>query len=204
MLEFFFAAGLRTDYGASKTLRVLAYNTKTNMAELEIHHEGHESDAAGRTVGIQAAVLAVALAIVSIMSHRTHTEAIITKSEANDAWSHYQAARIKSHNVELGLNLLVVIGAKGGAAEKMAADYEGQKKKYEAQAKDIQKEAEGHEEASKVAEHRALRYDLGEGLLEIALVLSSIYFIARKMMFPVIGVIAGVAGIAIAVTGLMV
>jgi len=43
---------------------------------------------------------------------------------------------------------------------------------------------------------------VGEGLLEIALVLSSIYFIARKMMFPVIGVIAGVAGIAFALTGL--
>ena len=81
-------------------------------------------------VGILAAVLAVALAIVSIMSHRTHTEAIITKSEANDAWAHYQASRVKSHNVELGLNLLVVLGAKGEAAEKMAADYEG-KKKYE-------------------------------------------------------------------------
>ncbi|HEY1183731.1 MAG TPA: DUF4337 domain-containing protein [Bryobacteraceae bacterium] len=172
------------------------------MAELEIHHEGHESDSTGQMVGILAAVLAVALAIVSIMSHRTHTEAIITKSEANDAWSHYQAARIKTHNVELGLNLLLVLGAKGEAAEKMKADNEAQKKKYDSQAKDIQKEAEGHEAASQAAEHRALRYDVGEGLLEIALVLSSIYFIARKMMFPVIGVIAGVAGIAFALTGL--
>jgi len=172
------------------------------MAELEIHHEGHESDGKGQRVGVLAAVLAVALAIVSIMSHRTHTEAIITKSEANDAWSHYQAARIKTHNVELGLNLLLVLGAKGEAAEKMKADNEAQKKKYDSQAKDIQKEAEGHEAASQAAEHRALRYDVGEGLLEIALVLSSIYFIARKMMFPVIGVIAGVAGIAFALTGL--
>ena len=172
------------------------------MAELEIHHEGHESDGAGQMVGILAAVLAVALAIVSIMSHRTHTEAIITKSEANDAWSHYQASRIKTHNVELGLNLLVVLGAKGEAAGKMKADNEAQLKKYDKQGKDIQKEAEGHEEASQAAEHRALRYDVGEGLLEIALVLSSIYFISRKMMFPWIGLIAGVAGIAIALTGL--
>ena len=101
------------------------------MAELEIHHEGHESDGKGQMVGILAAVLAVALAIVSIMSHRTHTEAIITRSEANDAWSYYQAARIKAHNVELGLNLLVVLGAKGDAAEKMKADNEAQKKKYD-------------------------------------------------------------------------
>ena len=44
---------------------------------------------------------------------------------------------------------------------------------------------------------------LGEGLLEIALVLSSLYFISRKKMFPVIGVVAGIAGVAIAVTGLL-
>ena len=54
------------------------------------------------------------------------------------------------------------------------------------------------------AEHRALRYDLGEGLLEIALVLSSLYFISRKQMFPVIGIVAGIAGAALAITGLLV
>ena len=42
-----------------------------------------------------------------------------------------------------------------------------------------------------------------EGLLEIALVLSSLYFISRKKMFPVIGVLAGIAGAAIAITGLL-
>src|ERR1017187_5467286 len=47
-------------------------NTGTNMAELEIHHEGeHGSDPMGQKVGILAAVLAVGLALVSISSHRT-------------------------------------------------------------------------------------------------------------------------------------
>ena len=172
------------------------------MAELEIHHEGHEHDPKGQVIGIMAAVLAVMLAVVSIMSHRTHTEAIISKSEANDSWSEYQANRIKAHNVELGSSLLVVLGAKGEAAEKMRVDNEAKLKKYEAKSEEIRKEAEGHAKASEAAEHRGLRYDLGEGLLEIALVLSSIYFISRKLMFPWIGLIAGIAGIAIALTGL--
>jgi len=180
----------------------LAYNTKTDMAELEIHHEGHEHDPKGQLVGIMAAILAVALAIVSIMSHRTHTEAIITKSEANDRWAEYQATKIKLHNVELGSSLLVVLDAKGDAAEKMRADNGKKLKKYDEESKDIEKEARGHDAASDAAEHRGLRYDIGEGLLEIALVLSSIYFISRKTMFPWIGLIAGIAGIAIALTGL--
>ena len=38
----------------------------------------------GQRVGIMAAVLAVLLAIVTIASHRTHTDAIIARLEAND------------------------------------------------------------------------------------------------------------------------
>jgi len=83
------------------------------------------------------------------------------------------------------------------------ADYKAQEQKYEAQGKQIQEEAKKSEEAAEADERRALRYDLGEGLLEIGLVLSSLYFISHKMMFPVMGVIAGVAGGAIAVTGLL-
>lgn len=153
-------------------------------------------------IGIMAAILAVALAIVSIMSHRTHTEAIIAKSEANDTWAQYQATRIKAHNVELGSSLLDVLGAKGDAADKMRAGNEKKLAKYEEEGKAIMAKAEGFEAATKADENRGLRYDIGEGLLEIALVLSSIYFISRKIMFPWIGLIAGIAGIAFAVAGL--
>ena len=64
-------------------------------------------------------------------------------------------------------------------------------------------QAREKEAESNRVEARALRYDVGEGLLEIALVLSSLYFISRKMLFPVIGVIAGIAGVVLAVAGLM-
>jgi Domain of unknown function (DUF4337) len=86
----------------------------------------------------------------------------------------------------------------------MLKDYEGQKGKYEEQSNDIQKEARAAETAAEGDEHRALRYDLGEGLLEIGLVLSSLYFISHKKLFPVMGVLAGLVGAGIAVTGLMV
>jgi hypothetical protein len=173
------------------------------MAELEIHHEGNESDPTGKMVGVIAAVLAVFLAIVTIASHRTHTAAIMHKATANDSWSHYQSVRVKYHSLELGENLLAVLGAKGEAAGKMLADYGSQKKKYDAQGKEIQEEAQHAGEAAEADEHRALRYDIGEGLLEIGLVLSSLYFISRKKMFPVLGVIAGITGTAIAITGLL-
>jgi hypothetical protein len=173
------------------------------MAELEIHHENEgKSDPMGQKIGILAAILAVGLAIVTIASHRTHTTAIMSKSSANDAWAHYQATRMKYHNLELGQSLVQVFGAKGGPADAMLADSASQMKKYDKESKDIQTEADRDDHAAEAAEDRALRYDFGEGLLEIALVLSSMYFISRKKMFPVIGVIAGIAGTVIAVSGL--
>jgi len=174
------------------------------MPELEIHHESeHAIDPAGQKVGVLAAVLAVALAVVTIASHRTHTSAIIHKSNANDSWSHYQSGRVKYHNLELGENLLAVLGAKSEAAAKMQADYKAEKQKYEEQGKQIQEEAQKAEAAAEADERRALRYDLGEGLLEIGLVLSSLYFISHRKMFPVMGIIAGLVGGAIALTGVL-
>jgi hypothetical protein len=174
------------------------------MAELEIHTEHeHKPDPVGQKVGILAAVLAVALAIVTIASHRTHTAAIMHKSTANDDWAHYQATRVKYHNLELGESLVKVFGAKGGAADQMITDSESQMKRYDQQAKEIQAEADRDDHAAEADEVRALRYDFGEGLLEIGLVLSSLYFISKKGMFPVMGIIAGVLGIAIAISGLM-
>lgn len=175
------------------------------MAELEIHHESeHAIDPTGQSVGVLAAILAVLLAVVTIASHRTHTAAIIHKSSANDAWQHYQSARVKYHNLELGEDLLAVIGAKNDAADKMLNDYRGQKKKYEKQQDEISAEAQSAQEEAERDERRALRYDLGEGLLEIALVLSSLFFISRKKMFPAMGVIAGLAGVVLAATGLFI
>jgi len=174
------------------------------MAELEIHHEGHETDSLGQKVGVLAAVLAVLLAVVSIASHRTHTAAIMHKSTANDQWAHYQSSRVKYHNLELGENLLDVLAAKGDAADRMRTDYAAQMKKYAAEGKQIQDDAQHADEAAEADESRALRYDFGEGLLEIGLVLTSLYFISRKKMFPVMGVLAGLAGAVIALTGLVV
>jgi Domain of unknown function (DUF4337) len=170
------------------------------MPELEIHDESeHTIDPPGQRVGALAALLAVALAIVTIASHRTHTAAIIHKSEANDSWQRYQSTRVKVHTLELGEELVTAIGAKG--TEKALADFTAQKKVQEAKGKQIQAEAQEHGGQAEADERRGLRYDIGEGLLEIGLVLSSLYFISHRKMFPAMGVIAGIGGVVIAASG---
>jgi hypothetical protein len=173
------------------------------MPEIEIKTEGGESDPRGQKVGVLAAVLAVCLAVVSIQSHRAHTTAVVERSEANDKWSQYQSNRIKFHSLELGVDLMHVLGSDKPAAEQTSARYEVQKTKYENESKEVKEEATKKEQETLHTEDKALRYDLGEGMLEIGVVMASLYFIARKRLFPVVSLIFGVLGIVVAISGVL-
>ena len=63
------------------------------------------------------------------------------------------------------------------------------------------KEAQAKDVEQKVEEKRALRFDIGEGLLELGLVLCSLFFLARKRFFPIFGVIASIAGTTMGIWG---
>jgi hypothetical protein len=172
------------------------------MAELEVHTHHESSDPDGKRIGVLASLIAVALAIVTIVSHRAHTEAVLIKSDANDQWSYYQSKRIKFHSLELGEDLMSTLAPKGPDAQKMLDKYAAQKKKYGQDSDTAQAAAKARDDEAAHVEARALRYDFGEGLLEIGLVLTSLYFISRSKLFPVAGLISAIAGTAIALSGL--
>ncbi len=174
------------------------------MAELEIHHEGHETDPFGMRIGILTSVLAVLLAVVTIASHRAHTQGVLIKSDENDKWSFYQSKRLKLHNMELGDTMVSLLAPKNSETEAALANIRKEKKRYEEDSKEAQEQAEALERRVEHAEARALRYDVGEGLIEIGLVLSSLYFIAKKRYFPLMGIIAGILGALAAASGLFV
>lgn len=165
--------------------------------------DGKHGDPLGKKVGVLAAVLAVLLAIVTIVSHRAHTDAVLLKSEANDKWSFYQSKRIKFHSLEFGEDLLNALPGKSPEAAKTLARYTSEKQRYTKESAEAQKDAKETDDEAAHAERRALRFDFGEGLLEIGLVLTSLYFISRSKLFPVIGVISAVLGTAIAAIGFL-
>jgi hypothetical protein len=171
------------------------------MAELEIHHEEGKEDPRGQKIGILAAMIAVALAMVTISSHRAHTEAVLIKASTNDRWSFYQSKRIKLHSLELSADLVEVLGPKDEATRAKIEAFHQEAERYEHESKEVSDEARKKEHEAELVEGRALRFDFGEGLLEIGLVLTSLYFISKKMLFPVIGIVAGLAGLAAAISG---
>jgi hypothetical protein len=174
------------------------------MAELEIHHEVEGKDELGKRIGVLAAILAVLLAVVTIVSHRSHTAAVLLKSEANDAWSFYQSKRIKFHSLELGEDLMNAMPSKTAVADKILARYASEKKRYAKDSETAQEQAKDKDKEAAHVEDQALRFDFGEGLLEIGLVLTSMYFISRSKLFPTLGGIAAIAGVVIAVMGYLV
>jgi len=171
------------------------------MAEIEFKTEGGESDPLGQKVGVLAAVFAVLLAVVSIASHRAHTTAVVDKSEANDQWSFYQSKRIKFHSLELGSDLITFFGRDKPGVEETLTRYDAEKHKYEKESKEIEEKAKEKEAETRHVEAEALRFDLGEGMLEISVVLASLYFIARRKIFPVVSLTFGTLGVVIAISG---
>lgn len=174
------------------------------MAELEIHHEhsGHESDPFGQRIGVAAAFIGIVLAVVTIQSHRSHTEAVILKADANDKWAYYQSKSVKRNEYGIAIDLAKLTTSEG--AEKAIQRFEKEKDRYEKETEEIQNEAKKVEGEVHTEEAKALRYDVGEGLLELGLVLCSLYFISKRRLFPYVGVTSAILGVGTALAALAV
>jgi hypothetical protein len=173
------------------------------MAEIEVHtHHPAQDDPVGKRVGFMVGLIGIVLAVVTIAAHRQHTGAVIHRTEANDQWSYYQAKKVREHVSAVGSDIVALLDpAKADAAKQL---FDKQRSKYAADAEQIKKLAEGEDHATEHAEALALRFDLGEGLLELGLVLSSLYFLGRRALFPVAGGTAALLGIAIALSALLI
>jgi hypothetical protein len=175
------------------------------MAEVEIHtsHE-HGGDAFTKGVSVMVGVIGIVLAFVTIASHRAHTAAVIHRTEANDQWSFYDSQKEREHLMDVAAGLLGVVQvAQPEQAQALAARYAQGRDKYLAEAAKSQQDAKAREAESNREEARGLRLDLGEGLLELGLVLTSLYFLARNRLFPVIGILAAAGGTIVAATNFL-
>jgi hypothetical protein len=172
------------------------------MPEIEVTPE-HASDPLTRRVGILVGVVGILLSVVTIASHRAHTEAVIHRTESNDQWAFYQAKKIRENTTDIALTLLQTLGADAAKTGPAARKLEAARDKYADDSKEIMKEAQAKDVEQKVEERRALRFDIGEGLLELGLVLCSLYFLARKGFFPVLGVVSSLAGTGMGILGWM-
>jgi hypothetical protein len=172
------------------------------MPELEVKPE-HADDPNTRRIGILVGMVGILLSVVTIASHRAHTDAVIHRTESNDQWTYYQAKKTRENTEEVALALMSTLGTDPAQLQAVTHKLEAARAKYAADAEKIQEEARAKDKETEKEEHRALYFDIGEGLLELGLVLCSLYFLARKVFFPVFGVLASMAGTILGVMGFM-
>jgi uncharacterized protein DUF4337 len=172
------------------------------MPEIELKPE-HTADPNTRRVGILVGVVGIFLSLTTIASHRAHTDAVIHRTESNDAWAYYQAKKIREYESEVAVTLLHTLGTDPAKLEAAVQKLEASRAKFAVDAGKIEQDAKAKDDESDVEETRALKYDIGEGLLELGLVLCSLYFLARKNFFPLFGVLAAAAGTVIAMWGFL-
>ncbi len=167
----------------------------------DIHEAQEQAEQAHHDQSLQLptftmAVLAVLVAIVSLLGHRSSTEEILLQSKAADTWAEFQAKSIRQNSAK---QLSAVIDAlelnKSDKAEQAKTQFDQQSERYDKEKEGLQEEAKKLEEEVRLEQKRGDRYDLGEALLEIALVITSITLLTKRRTFWYFGLILGALGI---------
>lgn len=167
--------------------------------ELEEQHEHAAHDTSLRPVSFTMSVLAVLVAVTTVLGHRTHTEAVLDQARASDQWNLYQAKKNRQYNTELTADLLAALTIRDqAAANKVTDSYKSHLAKWNDDLAEEEKQARELEAEVRKAERHADRFDLGEALLEIALVISSITLLTRQRAYWGLGMAFGAAGVAVA------
>jgi Flp pilus assembly protein TadB len=172
------------------------------LSELQENAEHGRENPSLAPISVTMAILAVCVAVVSLLGHRAHTEEILMQNRATDQWAYYQAKNIRMHNYEMGIDQLALTEFKDkGAADKVRDKYQSEAERYKKEQAEIEDKAQDFEKESAKAGQRGDRFDLGEVFLEVALVITSLALLTKNRLYWLLGLLGGAAGLVVAATG---
>jgi Domain of unknown function (DUF4337) len=172
------------------------------LQELQEHAEHAKHDPSMAPVTLTMAILAVCVAVVSLLGHRAHTEEVVTQAKASDQWAFYQAKNIRRHADEMFTDLTSVEPiADPAAAAKLRDKYSQEATRYKEDQKEIEDEAKKLEAEVATVRTRADWLDLAEVFLEVGLVVTSITLLSGRKLFWYLGLLMGALGVVVAAMG---
>jgi hypothetical protein len=175
------------------------------LQELHEHAEHAHNNPNLAPVSLTMAVLAVLVAVASLLGHRAHTEEVVLQAKSSDQWAYYQAKNIRAHEDDLFNELAAIIGSNDTAGvTKFREKYAQEAERYKHDKDEIQNEARKLEGEVATERKRADRYDLAEVFLEIGLVITSITLLSGRRIFWHLGIVFGIVGVAVAISGAIV
>ena len=155
-----------------------------------------------RTVGATMAIVAAALALVSVLGHIFTTEELLLQQKASDQWAYYQSKSIRRYQSESAADVLRALP--GPTAAGVARKYDANVDRYRQDADEIQRKAREFDHESEVKGRHALRFHFAEVFLEIAIVFCSLSLLTRRRWFWSAGVLLTVVGGGAALTVLLI
>ena len=175
------------------------------LQELQEHAEHARHNPSLAPVSLTMAVLAVCVAVVTLLGHRAHTEEVVLQAKASDQWAYYQAKNIREHEDQLFSDFSAAAATKDpGIMDKFRDKAAQEADRYKHEKGDIQDEARRLEREVALERNRADRYDLAEVFLEIGLVITSITLLSGKRIYWYLGIAVSVIGVVVAVTGALI
>lgn len=178
------------------------------MEPSEVAEFGKEMTEAGEHsmthVSLIISVLAVLVAMVTVLGHREHTEAVLQQARATDQWNLYQAHKIRVQQISVASDLLSLqpAGDKAAVQGKLST-YKSQMEHWNTETDEDMNKAKEFEAEVERAEHKAARFDLGEALLQIAIVLASITLLTKQPRYVLGALALGVVGFVTALLGFL-
>jgi hypothetical protein len=160
----------------------------------EGHSGGHEDNPLMLPVTITLSILAVLVALVTLLGHRAHTEELLLQTQATDQWALLQA-------------VADMLGALAPAdkekAEALREKYLKEVERYNQEKEETNDKAKELENERMLASRRADRFDTGEVFLEIGLIITSFTLLTSKKLFWYSGIALGIVGSVIGITGFL-
>jgi hypothetical protein len=185
----------------------------------EAQHAGHAiQDNFTRNVAMTMAIIAAALAFVTLMSHRQHNATLQLQIKSNDnlteasnRWAYYQAKKNRQYMNQGLADMLEVTAPAPGKDEKAQAlitKWRSSTDKYQEESQEIEKEARSLTDKAADFERQAHLshgasnfFDVGHLGIEMALVICALAVLTRKSIFWFVGMGVGVVGLAVALSG---
>ena len=129
-------------------------------------------------VAVTVVILSVFMAVTKIKDDNINQAMQKAKAESVDAWTEYQAARIKLHVDENGLSTLRLLETSGqidkALAVKQAGEYDADIKKYQERSKETRAKAERLEKEYEQLNYRDDQFDMSDAFLATSIAVAAV------------------------------
>ena len=156
-------------------------------------------------VSVTISILAVLVAGATLLSHRAHTEELLLQAQATDQWAFYQAKNIRLHEMQFVTDIFDTLApVDKDKAAAMHEKYAKEAERYGSDKDDIGEKAKDLEKERDFVSRRADRFDGGEGLLEVGLVICSMTLLTKRRGYWIAGMLIAAGGVVFALTAFLV